>query len=575
MTESPAYSPHLKQVKVAFRLLAVALGVLHYWVNRHAMNPDGVSYLDIADAYLRHDWHMAVNALWSPLYSWLLAPALFLLKPSPYWEFPVVQLVNLVIYLFALVCFEFFWRELVRLYRATAESGAEGHIHLLPEWALFALGYVLFIWSTIFLTRVILGKATPDILMSGFVYLASGILVRVRRGERGWLNFILLGLFLGLGYLAKSPMFPLAFIFLVVSLFLAGGLMKAVPRVLLALIVFLSVSAPFILAISKEKGRLTSGDSGRVNYAWKVNDASIYWQGEPPGTGTPEHPIRKLMDVPAIYEYGSPIRSTYPLHYDPSYWMEGVTPHLEMRPEMDVLRASLRTIYTTLFDIHGSLVFGLLILFCMSGRGRLIARDLSDYWFLFVPALSALLMYSLVHVEQRYLAPFAVLIFASIFLSVRLPATEAAKKFAACVVLSILGLFLIYIAPSTARAAYSAARDVVKGESSRPTVQWQVAEGLKKAGVQGGETVALIIADDPYLSSIWARTDRLRIIAEIPSGEVNDFWSAEPSVKKEVMQRLARAGARWVVANNVPVWASSQGWQKIDGTDFYIYSLQE
>ena len=575
MTESPAYNPHLRKVKIAFRILAIGLGVLHYWVNRHAMNPDGVSYLDIADAYLRHDWQMAVNAMWSPLYSWLLASALFLLKPSPYWEFPVVHLVNLIIYLFALVCFEFFWRELVRLYQARAARKAEGECSLLPEWALVALGYVLFIWSSVFLMKVMLGKVTPDVLMAAFVYLASGILLRLCRGKTGWLSFILLGLVLGLGYLAKAPMFPLAFIFLIVSLFLVGNLIKAAPRVFLALVVFLSVSLPFVVAISRAKGRLTFGDSGRVNYAWKVDDASVYWQGEPEGMGAPKHPMRKLMDVPAIYEYGSPITSTYPLHYDPSYWMEGVTPHLEIRPQIEVLLTSLRTCYATLFDIHGSLVIGLFILFCMSRRGRLIARDLSEYWFLYVPALAALTMYSLVHVEQRYLAPFIVLIFAGLFLSVRLPDTEASKKLAACVMLSIVGVFLIYIAPSTARAAYSAARDVVKGESSRPNVQWQVAEGLKGMRVQSGESVALIIADDPYKSSIWARSDKLRIIAEIPTEDVRNFWAADVAVKKEVMQRLARAGARWVVANNVPVWASSEGWQKIDGTDYYIYSLQE
>jgi hypothetical protein len=31
------------------------------------MNPaDGISYLDIGDAYWRGDWHMAINAFWSP-----------------------------------------------------------------------------------------------------------------------------------------------------------------------------------------------------------------------------------------------------------------------------------------------------------------------------------------------------------------------------------------------------------------------------------------------------------------------------------------------------------------------------
>src|SRR5687768_6759202 len=40
---------------------------------RYQMNPDGVSYLSIASKYLAGHFGDAVNAYWSPLYSWLLA----------------------------------------------------------------------------------------------------------------------------------------------------------------------------------------------------------------------------------------------------------------------------------------------------------------------------------------------------------------------------------------------------------------------------------------------------------------------------------------------------------------------
>ena len=45
------------------------------------MGPDGISYLDIGDAYLRGDWYVAVNAMWSPFYSWLAGFWLMLFKP--------------------------------------------------------------------------------------------------------------------------------------------------------------------------------------------------------------------------------------------------------------------------------------------------------------------------------------------------------------------------------------------------------------------------------------------------------------------------------------------------------------
>src|SRR5688572_2669662 len=105
-------------------LVAAALGFLQAWGRRHNSNDglaymgaDGISYLDIGDAYWRGDWQAAVNAMWSPFYSWLTGLALGVVRPSPYWEFTVVQLLNFALYLCALASFAFFLRELERFRR--------------------------------------------------------------------------------------------------------------------------------------------------------------------------------------------------------------------------------------------------------------------------------------------------------------------------------------------------------------------------------------------------------------------------------------------------------------------------
>jgi hypothetical protein len=83
-------------VVFGFRLLALILGGLHTWAaaTSYSMNADGISYLDIGDAYMRGDWTTAVNPVWSPLYSWILGPVMALFKPSMRWEFPLVHIVN-------------------------------------------------------------------------------------------------------------------------------------------------------------------------------------------------------------------------------------------------------------------------------------------------------------------------------------------------------------------------------------------------------------------------------------------------------------------------------------------------
>jgi len=55
---------------------------------------DGTSYLDMGDAYFRADWSVAVNAVWSPLYSWILGVTMHVIRPSMAWEFPAVHAVN-------------------------------------------------------------------------------------------------------------------------------------------------------------------------------------------------------------------------------------------------------------------------------------------------------------------------------------------------------------------------------------------------------------------------------------------------------------------------------------------------
>src|SRR5438270_2147716 len=97
-----------KWLRIIGWVLALTLGAARAWATRFYMNPDGISYLDIGDAYWRGDWHNAINAYWSPLYSWILGFFINVVKPTPYWEYPLVHLVNFFIYVGALGCFEFF-----------------------------------------------------------------------------------------------------------------------------------------------------------------------------------------------------------------------------------------------------------------------------------------------------------------------------------------------------------------------------------------------------------------------------------------------------------------------------------
>ena len=119
-------------------LASLCLGFLHAWAGRYAMNPDGVSYLDVGDAFWRRDWRVAINGWWSPLYSWTMGVVLGIVKPSPHFEFPLVHLVNFGIFILALLAFRFLLRGIVPFVR-------ERNASAVPEWGFLLLGYGAFL----------------------------------------------------------------------------------------------------------------------------------------------------------------------------------------------------------------------------------------------------------------------------------------------------------------------------------------------------------------------------------------------------------------------------------------------
>ncbi len=72
----------MRELKLGLQLVIAAVGAYLTWKHRYAVSSDGVSYLDVADAYFRGDWKQAINGVWSPLYSWILATAMFAVKPT-------------------------------------------------------------------------------------------------------------------------------------------------------------------------------------------------------------------------------------------------------------------------------------------------------------------------------------------------------------------------------------------------------------------------------------------------------------------------------------------------------------
>ena len=163
-----------KALEFALLSLAVTLGLCRAWAGRHWINPDGISYLDLGDAYIHGTWTATVNGLWNPFYPCFMGLALKVLHPSMAQEFPVVHFLNFLIYLAALASFRFFWTAVICYDHTRQDLG----LTTLPAPVWTVLGYTIFIVSTLeFIGLEIVGA---DLCLATFVFLAAGLVVRLR-----------------------------------------------------------------------------------------------------------------------------------------------------------------------------------------------------------------------------------------------------------------------------------------------------------------------------------------------------------------------------------------------------------
>jgi hypothetical protein len=64
-----------------------------------------------------------------------------------------------------------------------------------------------------------------------------------------------------------------------------------------------------------------------------------------------------------------------------------------------------------------------------------------------------------------------------------------------------------------------------------------------------------------------------KIVAEVPSGDENTFWTAKPHEKQKVLGIFSSTGAKFVVTKNPPACAQAEGWIRLGDTEFYAYKL--
>ena len=337
-------------IRVGFWLLGTILAIVQAWSYRYQVTADAIAYLDLSDAVFPNtSWHHIISGVWSPLYPLLLGLGR-LVKPARYNESVTAHWINIPIFLFAFAGFEFFLRSFVDS-DDSSDSKYDGV--LLPQWAYLVLGYTLFLWASI--TQITLESLRPDMLMAGFLFIAMGLLLQLKKGRATWGRFVGLGVILGLGYLAKEPMLPMGAILLTISVLLTPEWRRSLPKVFVALLLLLAIASFYFIPLSKDRGYFTLGESGSFNYLFHVNHAGPVWYLQDVGSGTGKllYTPTKIFDAPATFAFSSAQMTTHPLRLDPAYWAQGAKPRFHLRDDV-VFRSRLsRLAFGTILKIAG------------------------------------------------------------------------------------------------------------------------------------------------------------------------------------------------------------------------------
>jgi hypothetical protein len=543
------------------------------WNARAFISSDGVSYLEMALNTIRYGPRcLLTNGSWSPGYPVLLAVALKLAHPSPVSELIVVHSLDWAICASMYFCFTYFFVNLLRWIHL-----ARGPV--LGKRSRF-LGTLAFAYTLLFISNldVTLWLVGPNIMLEGSVYLVAGVCIRLSLPDARFIHQAALGVLLALAYITKAVMFPLSFVLL--AIFLVRPACRHLGRkgTAVAAVAFLLAASPLVAGLSYSRGRMTFSDIGNLNFAWYVNEVPRYWDLQLPDSVTLLHTPKTISINPAIVKFDGPIDSTYSYWYDPSYWYDGVKAHLDVR---QVLRQFLRFLgivpttrpYSTNL-LHLSrrwipLYAGLVAFVVLGLRfGNLYQVIRPQFWLILWPAV-AVFTFACVHAEYRYLVPFVVLAWTTLF-AAALVLTGGDRSTA--INLAVAVWLILTYCPAFAK-------QLVRNQT-RPAA-WQnpaIEAKLQALGIRPGDELASMgFADYAYD----ARLVGARFTIQIPNGNHSVPPRDDPAAfsklpETEVRRTLAilkANGAKALFSAWRPAFDNDSGWVPIGERD-YVRMLQ-
>lgn len=553
---------------LAFAVFFAVWAIVQAWGHRfEEYGNDGISYLDMAEYFAHFDIAHGFTCYWSPLYPLVIAGFLQFLHPHALGRFALLKLVNASIYVALIVTFELFLYQFIHFYRQqinreqTAATQERSLAISDNQW--MVIGNLLFAYGFF-----VLGGSwidTPDALFMTLFVAAVLVILQVQSDQHAsqTRRMFVAGILLGLAYLAKSVMLPIAAVLLfAVWLYMpAPSRNKCLVSCVLGLLI---VSIPYVSYLSFRAGEPTLASSGKINYIWYVSRTlSEHEQGLPALRRQLRHPEKQIFATPSVFEFANTVNGTYPPWFDPAYFYAGAT--MSIRPLNTILVMTINSLY--FLKIYFAAFFLLVcILWCLCGTSPFRLASIKANAILTLPCLAAFAIYCVTtnlamwSFNDRHFSVFVVIFSLGALASLRLRIDVRCRRGLTtllCLTSAICGI------AGTVRLV----QDIEFALSPPDLVYWKVAETISRLGIHPGTKVARL--GDKEVLVDWAKLANLRIVADIPNSD--EFFKMSPERRAALFDTLKKSDVEAIIYFPEPISHFSQGLMHHFETEFFSY----
>jgi hypothetical protein len=481
-----------------------------WFFQRWNVDPDGVSYVDLALAFAAHGPSALVSGYWSPLFPALLGIAYKIVPPTIETMYRTAHAVSFGLFVVTTFSFAGLLRKLSARASAFRESGARAQVAAVAiAWCAYAL---------LVLKGVGVRLVTPDSGVCLVTFWVTGELLALRDAPWRASRWMRLGLVLGLSYWWKAILFPTGLVAFAAAAVVALRRHDARRGPLAGAAAYAAVALILMVPVSRVAGRVTFGETGRINYLWYVNNVPYVWNRcrDPRVSDAFTERFGRVRADSVVFldpltcalpEMVAEV--TQPLWFDVSQWYREAhaAPTLELQSR--AIGNNARFVVDALseyapFAFPVLLIAGLAAL-AMGGVPR-------TSWPVAALLLAPTASYLIVYVELRHVSPFFVVAAAAVPLLVLRAGARARPLFWTLAAI-VFGDTAVRLSTQTL-IELTFVRHAVRGTMpDRSSDSQRVARALAAAGLAPGTRVVGI---NNLWNAEWAQLAGLRIRAEIP-----------------------------------------------------------